>query len=147
MTFIPKFRFLRPPATVTAFIAVAGVFLACAGAARPEAAAPPAAAGDAPFHARVFDKKALGYVSCRIPGIAVTSRGTLLAWCEARLPRGGDWDPSNILLRRSFDRGATWQPPQLLAGRDGRVNNNPVMIAAKDGTIHFLRCVEYARCY
>ena len=35
-----------------------------------------------------------------IPGIVVTAKGTVLAWCEAR-KGGGDWSDIRILLRRS----------------------------------------------
>ena len=39
-----------------------------------------------------------------IPGIVVTAKGTVLAWCEAR-KGGGDWSDIRILLRRSTDDG------------------------------------------
>jgi hypothetical protein len=37
----------------------------------------------------------------------VTSKGTVLAWCEAR-KEAGDWDAIDILVRRSTDVGKTW---------------------------------------
>jgi hypothetical protein len=49
-----------------------------------------------------------------IPGIVVTAKGTVLAWCEAR-KGGGDWSDIRILLRRSTDDGKTWEQPVKLS--------------------------------
>ncbi|MBI5773233.1 MAG: exo-alpha-sialidase [Verrucomicrobia bacterium] len=99
-----------------------------------------------------------------IPGIVVTARGTVLAWCEAR-KKGGDWDDIKILLRRSTDDGKTWSAPKSIADVPGpktknpfalrikNVNtndltyNNPVLIADRDGTVHMVFCLEYMRCF
>jgi len=99
-----------------------------------------------------------------IPGIVVTARGTVLAWCEAR-HGGGDWSDIAILLRRSTDDGRTWSPaasivevadpapknPLALAlkGVDPEhvTYHNPVLIADRDGTVHMLFCLEYMRCF
>ena len=53
----------------------------------------------------------MGFTKCRIPGIVVTSKGTLIAWCEARLVNAGDWDPSILYISRSIDGGKTWDAP------------------------------------
>jgi sialidase-1 len=102
-----------------------------------------------------------------IPGIVVTAKGTVLAWCEARKRPAGvsDWDDIRILLRRSTDEGKTWSTPQSIADVPGlkRKNpfalrmknvdptdvtyNNPVLIADRDGTVHMLFCLEYERCF
>ncbi len=107
-----------------------------------------------------------GYVTYRIPGFLVTNKGTLLAWCEART-EGGDWGGIDIVLRRSTDRGKTWTAPRVIVGGDwveveqnvtanastisgsteGQTANNPVMIADRNGRVHFLFCREYARAY
>jgi sialidase-1 len=99
-----------------------------------------------------------------IPGIVVTAKGTVLAWCEAR-KGGGDWSDIRILLRRSTDDGKTWSDPKSIADVPGpktknpfalrvkNVNtsdltyNNPVLIAGADGTVHMLFCLEYMRCF
>lgn len=99
-----------------------------------------------------------------IPGIVVTAKGTVLAWCEAR-KGGGDWSDIRILLRRSTDDGKTWSPPQSIADVPGPKTknpfslrmknvdptqvtyNNPVLIADRDGTVHMLFCLEYMRCF
>ncbi len=43
----------------------------------------------------------------RIPGIVVTTQGTVLAFTEERM-KCGDQDPKSIALKRSTDKGKTW---------------------------------------
>jgi len=113
----------------------------------------------------LFSAGELDYKLFRIPGIIVTSRGTLLAYCEARRSDRGDWGTIDVLLRRSSDGGRSWTAPQHVAHHGPRVPKNPVALAQKlalesdqtvnnpvafadrDGTVHFLYCVEYARCF
>lgn len=113
----------------------------------------------------LFTTKTEGYAGYRIPGVVVTIKGTLLAYCEARKSDRGDWGTIDIMLRRSTDGGKTWSeqrtivtPPasvqknpvalaQKLATPGEITQNNPVAIVDRDGTIHFLYCIEYARCY
>lgn len=107
-----------------------------------------------------------GYAHYRIPGIVVTKKGTILAYAEARKSLRGDWGTTDIVLRRSTDRGATWSPFRAIAevpgpkgknpvavaqklGTDEEVTyNNPVAIAdGKSGAVHFLFCLEYMRAF
>lgn len=107
-----------------------------------------------------------GYQSYRIPALVVTSKGTLLALCEARRDARGDWGAIDILLRRSTDGGKSWSEPRKIADVSGPLNknplalaqklgnpnlvtqNNPLLIAdAKTGAIHLLFCHEYLRCF
>jgi len=68
----------------------------------------------------------------------------------------------DILMRRSTDQGRTWEPAHNIANVPGpkpknpvRLNaktneftyNNPIAIADRDGTVHFLFCLEYMRCF
>jgi len=107
---------------------------------------------------------ALAYKRYHIPGVVVTAKGTVLAWCEAR-KTDGDWADIRILLRRSTDDGQTWSAPQSIADVPGPkaknefamrlkktdpatvTYNNPVLIADRDGTVHMLFCLEYMRCF
>ena len=68
----------------------------------------------------LFEARQRGYALYHIPGIVVTSKGTVLAWCEAR-KRGGDWDAIDILLRRSTDDGRTWSEARKIADVPGPV--------------------------
>jgi sialidase-1 len=99
-----------------------------------------------------------------IPGIVVTARGSVLAWCEGRYG-GGDWSDIAILLRRSTDDGRTWSPARSIVkvadpqpknpfglavkgvNPDHVTYNNPVLIADRDGTVHMLFCLEYMRVF
>ena len=57
--------------------------------------------------------------SVRIPSMAVTNDGTILAAADARVDGKADL-PANIQvgLRRSTDNGATWTDPQIVAHAD-----------------------------
>lgn len=129
------------------------------------------ALGSAPAAAPFIEKVDLftaaqdGYALYRIPGIVTTKRGTVLAYCEARKTERGDWGTIDLMLRRSTDGGKTWSErtkfaevpgpkaknPVALAQKlatEGEVTyNNPVAIADRDGAVHFLFCLEYARCF
>ena len=114
----------------------------------------------------LFERGGGGYALYRIPGIVVTKRGTILAYCEARRTGKSDWDAIDILLRRSTDGGRTWSEPRKIAHVEGPIEanplaasrkltgpdhityNNPVAIADHEtGAVHFLFCVEYMRCF
>lgn len=107
-----------------------------------------------------------GYKLYRIPGLVVTTRGTILAYCEARKSDKGDWGTIDIQLRRSTDGGATWSEPvtisdvqgpktknpvaldKKLATTDEVTYNNPVLIVDRQtGAVHLLYCLEYMRCF
>jgi len=106
-----------------------------------------------------------GYAIYRIPGIVVTAKGTVLAYCEARRTGKSDWDTIDILMRRSTDGGVSFSAPRKVADVEGpkprnpvaisrkqarpedTTYNNPVCIAAADGTVHLLFCLEYMRCF
>src|SRR5206468_3984694 len=99
----------------------------------------------------------------RIPGIVGAGHGTVLAYCESRRDGAGDWGAIDVLVRRSTEGGATWEPPRkvLSPPADAQPNpvaparqaggitlNNPVAIAdVPRGAVHFFYCVEYACCF
>ena len=106
----------------------------------------------------------LGFQRFHIPGMVVTAKGTVLAWCEARRT-DGDWADIRVLLRRSTDDGQTWSAPKEIVEVPGPITknpfalalkktnpkdvtyNNPVLIADRDGTVHMVFCLEYMRCF
>ncbi len=65
-------------------------------------------------HADVFVAGQDGVHTYRIPGVAVSVKGTILAFCEARRLSQEDASPTDIVLKRSLDQGRTWQPMQTL---------------------------------
>lgn len=114
----------------------------------------------------LFESGLDGYGLYRIPGIVVTSKGTVLAYCEARKHEKSDWGHIDVVLRRSTDGGQTWSPMKKLVelegkftrnpaaaaqglGRDGEITvNNPIAIAdPRSGVVHFLYNVEYNRLF
>ena len=84
------------------------------------------------------------YFNYRIPGMILTSKGTLLVYCEARREES-DWAKMDILLQRSQDQGKSFSAPISLAcGTDAhKTVNNPVMVQDQNGRIHFLYCEDY----
>ncbi|MBS0207871.1 MAG: exo-alpha-sialidase [Planctomycetes bacterium] len=113
----------------------------------------------------LFTAHTEGYALYRIPGLVVTAKGTVLAYCEARRTGKSDWDTIDIMLRRSTDGGRSFSPrvmisnvpgpktknpvalAQKLANTDDVTYNNPVLFADRDGTVHMLYCLEYCRCF
>lgn len=111
----------------------------------------------------VFPPGFNGITRYRIPGIVVTTEGTVLAYCEARKNDSSDWGEIEVHLRRSTDGGRTWLPSQHIAHKADRIEgnprkatggekeqtvNNPVAIVDREtGAIEFLYCVNYARCF
>ena len=112
----------------------------------------------------VFPPGLNGIARYRIPGIVVTTKGTVLAYCEARKNNSSDWGEIEVHLRRSTDGGKTWQPSQHVAHKASRIEgnphkktdegereqtvNNPVAIVDREtGAIELLYCINYARCF
>ena len=106
----------------------------------------------------------------RIPGLVVTTQGTVLAYCEARMTAvawaGADWTRMDVLMRRSTDGGRTWGPVHrivtppddielnpvsvekgLAEAGDVTVNNLVAIVDSRPGVVHFVYCVEYMRCF
>ena len=71
-----------------------------------------------------------GYACYRCPTLAVSTQGTVLAFCEGRLNGHKDEDDMDVVLRRSTDGGRTWGPMQVLAndGRNPCKNQCPVIL-------------------
>lgn len=127
-----------------------------------------AASAAAPFLEKinVFEAGTAGYAHYRIPAIVVTTKGTVLAFSEARKRAGGDWGTIDIMMRRSTDGGKTWGPQRIPVRVEGEIQQNAVALAQdlakpgevtynnvvpivdrETGRIHLLFCVEYARAY
>lgn len=89
-----------------------------------------------------------GYETFRVPGIVVTGEGTVLVYCEGRRGSRSDWADIEILMCRSTNGGRTWSPPVRVADAGKETVNNAVAIVDRDGgRIHFLYCLNYARCF
>lgn len=105
-----------------------------------------------------------GIARYRIPGMVVTTKGTVLAYSEARRNDSKDWGEIEVHLRRSTDGGRTWLEPKHIAhsgiriegnphkkdeagGREQTVNNPVAIVDRVTGAIEMLYCVNYARCF
>jgi sialidase-1 len=111
----------------------------------------------------LFARNQGNYLFYRIPGVVVTKNGAILVYAEARRSDRSDWGPTDILLRRSTDRGLSWSAPAVIGAMpeafpknpaalarnlgSGTTYNNPVAIPGRDGAVHFLFCVEYMRVF
>ncbi|MEI2278246.1 exo-alpha-sialidase [Paenarthrobacter ilicis] len=60
-----------------------------------------------------------GYRQYRIPALAVSTRGTVLAAYDGRPNLDDLPNPIDLLLRRSYDNGVTWEPQQLVRTGSG----------------------------
>ncbi len=67
----------------------------------------------------VFTSGAEGYHTYRIPALIVSSAGTLLAFAEGRRNDRRDHGDIDMMLRRSLNDGATWEPMQLVHEEGG----------------------------
>jgi len=99
----------------------------------------------APTQIDLFSSGQEGYHTYRIPALAVTSRGTILAMCEGRKHGGGDSGQIDLLLRRSTDNGRTWEETQLIASEEDMTCGNPCpVVDAGTGTIWLPFCKNRA---
>ncbi len=91
----------------------------------------------------VFDSYPTGAFH-RIPALTRTSSGTLLAFADRRrdLPNDAP-NATDLVLRRSFDDGHTWEPVQIVAsfpgeGIDGVAVTDAAAVEDRNGRIHVL---------
>jgi len=96
-----------------------------------------------PVQTDVFVSGADGVHTYRIPAMIVSSRGTLLVFCEARKLRISDASPTDMVLKRSTDGGKTWLTMQMLVRGEGieAIMNPCPVIDRTTGTI-VLFCID-----
>ena len=99
----------------------------------------------------LFEARAHGYWTCRIPGIVALPDGTVLASVEARRGRGGDYDDIDVLVRRSTDGGRTFAAPVKVVDHatygPGPANNFVMIADARSGRVAAVFCHDYARAF
>lgn len=76
------------------------------------------------------------------PSYIVSSKGTLLVFCQGRLFAGADNDPKVILMNKSYDFGKTWEGVEVLSAPMNFFAISPysAVINGKE-RISFLTCV------
>ncbi len=72
-----------------------------------------------------------GFPSIRIPSIAVTKKGTVLAIAEGRMAHA-DQARNKLILKRSTDGGRTWDALQIIAEDGLRCLNNPCTVVERE---------------
>ncbi len=128
-------------------------------------AALPAARSAEPVRSIVFEAGMDGVPEYRVPAVAVTGNGVLLAAAEARLRPASDGGASRVVLRRSTDGGATWSastdvgevppdgsgrpvnPADAVADPGEPTRHNPVLLPAGEGVVHLLYGAEHRRVF
>jgi sialidase-1 len=86
-----------------------------------------------------------GYHTYRIPALAVTQKGTILAFCEGRKHSRSDAGKIDLMLKRSFDGGNSWGPMQLLVAQEAMTCGNPAPVVDEpSGTIWLPFCKNLA---
>ncbi len=102
------------------------------------AVAASAAAVGEPQFSDVFASGKEGYKSIRIPAVAVSRNGTVLAFAEGRTV-ATDQASNDIILKRSSDGGKTWGPLQIIAEDGANSLNNPtVVVERKSGRVYLM---------
>ena len=81
-----------------------------------------------------YNESAEDTIGYRIPALLSTDRGTLLAFAEKRQGLH-DHAQNDIVLRRSFDQGMTWQGEQLIAEDGMNSLNDPCAVVLESGRI------------
>ncbi len=85
-----------------------------------------------PLGIPVFISGQAGYSGYRIPALAVTAKGTLLAICEGRRNSRSDTGDIDLLVRRSTDHGKTWSLQQVVWDDGGNTCGNPCVVVDRD---------------
>lgn len=87
----------------------------------------------------VFVSGQNGYHTYRIPALARTGSGTLLAFCEGRKNSSSDTGDIDLLVRRSTDNGETWGAQQVVWSDSTNTCGNPApVVDLITGNIHLL---------
>jgi len=98
--------------------------------------------------ATLFESGDHDFFTFRIASMVASKDGTLLAFAAARKGKGGDWDPINIVLRRSTDGGLTWTPMQIVvANGDASCDNAMPITDYRTGEVHLLYQINYDRVF
>ncbi len=85
-----------------------------------------------------FASGAEGYSCYRTPGLVVSERGTVLAFCGGRVDNCRDEGNIDVLLRRSSDGGRSWGPLQVIANDGPNPCKIPLPVALPGGRILLL---------
>lgn len=98
-----------------------------------------AEAQDSPHKTVLWKANENGIFAHFVYGLTVTTKGTILAFAEARITESKDDGAHHIVLKRSTDRGNTFSESQiLLESKDGQSWTNPTIVQDKKTNELFL---------
>ena len=87
----------------------------------------------------MFVRGEQGVHTYRIPALAVTAQGTVLAFCEGRKSSRSDSGDIALLLKRSEDNGSSWSETQTVWADPGHTCGNPCpVVDAETGVMWLL---------
>lgn len=111
------------------------VLAACVGTAVGRAQTPPSA----PQYSDVYQAGEGGYQTYRIPSVIATTKGTLLAFAEARRTGAGDAGDIDLVVKRSHDHGDSWSRMQVVGDNGPNTFGNPCPVIDRNtGTVLLL---------
>ena len=92
-----------------------------------------------------------GYHTYRIPALEITTKGTVLAFCEGRKTSQEDTGDIDLLLKRSEDNGRSWSEAAIVyeVGGEAEITiGNPCPIVDRQtGRIHLLFVQDYHQLF
>lgn len=86
----------------------------------------------------IFVSGTNGYHTFRIPSTVVTTKGTILAFCEGRKGSRGDSGDIDIVLKRSEDLGKSWSDLQVVWDDEENTCGNPCAVVDEETGIIWL---------
>jgi sialidase-1 len=99
----------------------------------------------------IYESGRQGYHTYRIPALVVTSKGTLLAFCEGRKTSRSDHGDIDLILRRSSDGGQTWDQQRIVYEEGGTKKitiGNPCAVVDKEiGVVWLAFCRDNDRVF
>lgn len=97
------------------------------------------AAAAGPEQVDVFLSGQDGYNTYRIPSVVVTTKGSVLAFCEGRKKSSSDTGDIDLVLKRSTDGGKTFSKQQIVWDDQENTCGNPCpVIDRESGTVFLL---------
>jgi len=86
----------------------------------------------------LFSSGTDGYNTYRIPALAVTNEGTVLAFCEGRRKSSSDTGYIDLVLKRSEDNGESWSAQQVVWSDGSNTCGNPCVVVDRETGVVWL---------
>lgn len=96
------------------------------------------AEAEVPVATVVFESGSGGYHTYRIPALAVTTKGTVLAFVEGRKHDRTDAGKIDLLVKRSADGGETWSDSRIVWADGENTCGNPSPIVDRETGVIWL---------